>query len=131
MDNKEFRYTYTAPNEEERREIASIRRQYLSKEEAMTPVERLRELDARVKNLPMIVGLVLGVIGCLLFGLGMSMILVWDIVALGVIVAFLGCVPIALAYPAYHRLYEERRQTYAPEILRISEELLGQSNDAE
>ena len=67
--NNRFHYTYSAPTEEERREIESIRREYQPREKKETDLERLRALDRKVKNLPMAVGLSLGVVGVLVFEL--------------------------------------------------------------
>ena len=48
--SNQFNYRYTAPTEEERKEIDSIRRQYAPQEQTETKIERLRRLDALVKN---------------------------------------------------------------------------------
>lgn len=52
--NEKFNYTYTAPTEEERREIASIRKEYLPRGSAKetTKAGRLRELGKKVKTSP-------------------------------------------------------------------------------
>ena len=89
MSDKKFRYTYTAPTEEERREIESIRAAY-RKDVRSEKLERLRRLNARVKNAAMSVALTLGVLGLLVFGLGMTMILEWGILAGGVAVSAAG-----------------------------------------
>ena len=81
-----FRYTYSAPTDGERKEIERIRREYLpdAHGEKMT---RLRALHARVRNVPMALAVTLGVAGVLLFGLGMSMVLVWNLLLAGSAVA--------------------------------------------
>ena len=96
-----FRYTYSAPTDGERKEIERIRREYLpdAHGEKMT---RLRALHARVRNVPMALAVTLGVAGVLLFGLGMSMVLAWNLLLAGSAVAAVGCVPMALAYPVYN-----------------------------
>ena len=96
MSDKKFRYTYTAPTEEERREIESIRAAY-RKDVRSEKLERLRRLNARVKNGAMSVALTLGVLGLLVFGLGMTMILEWGILAGGVAVSAAGVLPMAAA----------------------------------
>lgn len=124
MSDKKFRYTYTAPTEEERREIESIRAAY-RKDVRSEKLERLRRLNARVKNVAMSVALTLGVLGLLVFGLGMTMILEWSILAGGVAVSAAGVLPMAAAAPAYNFVLRRGKEKYGEEIVRLSEELLG------
>ncbi len=124
MSDKKFRYTYTAPTEEERREIESIRAAY-RKDVRSEKLERLRRLNARVKNAAMSVALTLGVLGLLVFGLGMTMILEWGILAGGVAVSAAGVLPMAAAAPAYNFVLRRGKEKYGEEIVRLSEELLG------
>ena len=124
MSDKKFRYTYTAPTEEERREIESIRAAY-RKDGRSEKLERLRRLNARVKNAAMSVALTLGVLGLLVFGLGMTMILEWGILAGGVAVSVAGVLPMAAAAPAYNFVLRRGKEKYGEEIVRLSEELLG------
>lgn len=125
MSEKKFSYTYSAPTEEERREIESIRSEY-SRDERSGKLERLRRLNARVKNVSMCVALTLGIAGLLVFGLGMAMILEWGILVGGVAVAAVGALPMAGAAPAYNLVLRHEKQKYGPEIVRLSEELLGE-----
>ena len=124
MSDKKFRYTYTAPTEEERREIESIRAAY-RKDVRSEKLERLRRLNARVKNAAMSVALTLGVLGLLVFGLGMTMILEWGILAGGVAVSAAGVLPMAAAAPADNFVLRRGKEKYGEEIVRLSEELLG------
>ena len=129
MDNKEFEYNYSAPTEAERREIASIRRQYETKSEKQIKLDRIRRLDSFVQNFSVILSLVIGVMGALIFGLGMAMILVWDITVFGVIVCIVGAVPMAASYPVYTITLRRNKEKYGEEILRLSEELLEGGED--
>lgn len=124
MENKEFNYNYVAPTDEERKEIDSIRKQYLPQEKVENKLERLRRLDAMVRNSAVIVSLVLGVVGCLCFGLGLTFVLEWKRTLLGVILAAIGCVPMGLAYPVYAFVLKRNKKKYGAEILRLSEEIL-------
>ncbi len=119
-----FIYTYRAPTEEERKEIASIRRQYAPKTDSK--LERLRKLHRKTTSLATALSLVLGVIGLLLFGLGLAMILEWDLLVWGILVAAVGGVPTSFAYPLYRSLYRKYKEKYGEEILRLSEELLNE-----
>ena len=126
--DKQFNFKYVAPTEEERKEIDSIRRQYSPKEEKETKLERLRRLDAIVKNTAIIWSLVLGVVGSLIFGLGLTLILEWNNLYLGMVLMAVGSVPIALAFPVYKSVLKKYKNRYGEEILRLSKELLNESD---
>lgn len=125
--SNQFNYKYTAPTEEERKEIDSIRRQYAPQEQTETKLERLRRLDGLVKNTAIIWSLVLGVIGCLIFGLGLTMVLEWSILLWGIVLMVIGSVPMAIAYPVYKLALNKGKAKYGDDILRLSEELLNES----
>ena len=125
--SNQFNFRYTAPTEEERKEIDSIRRQYAPQEKTETKLERLRRLDALVKNTAVIWSLVFGVIGCLIFGLGLTMVLEWNILLWGIVLMVIGSVPMAIAYPIYNKLLKKGKAKYGDEILRLSEELLNEN----
>ena len=131
MNNNDgkFTYSYSAPTESERREIDGIRRRYIAQEP--TKLERLKRLDARVNNPPKIVAAVMGVAGVLIFGSGLAMILEWSIYVWGAVVAAVGLAPAIGAYFAYKSLLRNRKQKYGEEILRLSDELLGESGKKE
>ncbi len=123
MKENKFYYAYTAPTAEERREIDSIRRQY-EEGEGESKLTTLRRLHARVKRSARIFALSLGIGGCLIFGLGLTMILEWGLPLYGVLVSLIGGVGMGLAYPVYQRLFKRNKKKYGGEILRLSEELL-------
>ena len=125
--SNQFNYTYIAPTEEERKEIDSIRKQYLPKEQSETKLERLRRLNSLVKNSAIIWALTIGVLGCLVFGLGLTMVLEWSVIHWGVLVAVIGCVPMAISYPIYKLVLKKNKARYGEEILRLSEELLNEA----
>ena len=127
--SNQFNFKYTALTEEERKEIDSIRRQYCTEEQPISKIERLRRLDALVKNHAVIWSLCLGVVGILIFGLGLTMVLEWGIWTWGVILMVVGSVPTALAYPVYKKVLKKYKNRYGEEILRLSEELLNESED--
>lgn len=122
--SEQFNYKYSAPTEQERKEIVAIRRQYVPEEKSQTALERLRKLDARVKNTAMIFSLCAGVIGCLIFGLGLTMILEWAIWLWGIILMAVGAVPMAIAYPTYNYFMKKGKEKYGQEIIGLSEQLL-------
>lgn len=129
MKNEKFDYTYYAPTEEERKEISAIKRQYMPAQKNQSKLERLKRLDAHVKNKATSLSLCLGIAGCLIFGLGLTIILEWaagiTLILLGVITGAVGCVAMALAYPIYKLALNLGKKKYGAEILRLSNELLG------
>lgn len=123
MDNQDntFEYTYSAPQQEE---IKKIREKYLPKEE--DKMEQLRRLDRSAVQKGQVVSLIVGVIGALVMGLGMSCCMVWgeELFIPGVIIGIVGTGGVSLAYPLYAFITEKERKKIAPEILRLTEELM-------
>ena len=110
MDN-EFKYTYTAPDEDERKEIESILAQYKpSSPPPLSNIEKIKALDLKVKNLSNAIGIILGIIGTLIFGTGLAMILEWNIILFGVIVCIVGVPLMIIAYPVYKIVLEKQKQ---------------------
>lgn len=123
MENEEkaFHYTYSA---KERSEVESIRKKYLPHED--DKMEQLRRLDESVTKKGRILSLIVGMTGTLILGIGMSCCLVWSGVWFipGIIVGLFGLVGVALAYPVYQRVTQKERERIAPEILRLTDELM-------
>lgn len=122
-----FEYKYSAPTLEERKEIDSIRSQYLPKDKTMSKLERLRYLDYKVKNIPMILSLTFGIVGILLFGVGLTFFLEWNnLWFLGIPFGIFGTILIFLAYPIYSKLLRKYKSKYGKEIIELSNELLNE-----
>lgn len=115
-----FEYTYSAKQQEE---IERIRRKYMPKEE--NKMELLRKLDRDVTKPGTIWGLIMGIIGCLLFGVGMCCTMVWAdaLFVPGIIIGIIGMVVMGIAYPIYIKITEKQREKIAPQILELTEEL--------
>lgn len=127
-ENK-FSYRYSAPTEEERREIENIRRRYGGATKEEDKLARIRELDSKVKNPPLIAALTVGIGGSLIFGLGLTMILEWNIVLWGTLVAVFGCCVMTSAYFIRKLLTKRNKNKYGAEIVRLSDEILrGEQN---
>ena len=124
-DNNKFSFTYSAPTEAERREIESIRRQYKPETEEENKVERLRRLHSRVMGAATAVSLAAGILGSLIFGAGMALALEFEMLLWGVVLSVVGLPPILAAYPLYKRVLAKGKKQHGDEILRLSEELLG------
>ena len=126
-----FEYTYSAPTEQERKEIESIRRQYQAQpvSDREEKLNRLRKLDSFVKNSATTVALILGVVGLLIFGLGMTMVLEWELYVWGVVVGAVGLTPIMIAYPVYNLILNKNKEKYGEQIIMLTEELLNDKNE--
>jgi len=120
-NNETFTYSYSAKQQEE---IKNIRKKYLPPEE--DKMEQLRRLDASVTTPGMIASLAAGILGTLILGVGMCCCMVWSGVWFipGIIIGVTGIVILALAYPLYVKLTERQRRKFAPEIIRLTEELM-------
>ncbi|MBR2330847.1 MAG: hypothetical protein IKA40_06330 [Clostridia bacterium] len=127
--SEQFNFKYTAPSQEERKEIDSIRRRYVPQEQTETKMERVRRLDSLVKNTARIWSLCLGVIGTLIFGLGLTMILEWGIFVWGIVLMVIGSVPMAVAYPVYKAVLKTYKKRYGAEIVKLSEEILNENDE--
>jgi len=134
MDNKEqesFHYTYSA---KEREEIKAIREKYTAPEEKEDKMAQLRRLDAGVTRKATVASLAFGIIGTLVLGFGMSLMmselgelfgvrreLVFPV---GIGTGLVGIALVSCAYPVYNRTVKREREKIAPEILRLSDELM-------
>ena len=134
MENqkKEFSFTYSAKEQEELRNIrAKYEPQEADREDKM---ERLRRLDNSVTQKATTVSLVVGILGALVLGSGMSLIMteVGEILGLagilclviGIMIGIVGIVMVCLAYPVYNRILKKERARIAPEVLRLTDELM-------
>ena len=125
MENKEnregFSYTYSA---EEQQELKRIREKYLPKEE--NKMEQIRSLDSKATGKATMIAIIIGVIGALLLGVGMCCTMVWQgkWFVPGILVGIIGIGIVAIAYPVYNKTLKTEREKIAPEVLRLTEELL-------
>ena len=127
-DSDKFSYTYSAPTEEERREIEDIRSAYASAAKSEDKLAKIRALNERATRPARIAALTLGIGGILLFGLGMSMTLAWELIAGGIVVAAIGMLATIVANPVRRALLNLGKRKYGAEILRLTDELLGEKN---
>lgn len=126
-----FSYTYSA---KEQAELKKIREKYTPPTEVEDKMARLRRLDASVTQTAQAVALIIGILGTLILGIGMSLIMT-DLAAffgldhtmamvIGVIIGVVGGILASLAYPIYHAIVKAKRKKIAPEILRLTDELM-------
>ena len=130
MENKEtFNYTYSAKQQEE---INEIRKKYYTQEE--DKMELVRRMDASVNKKACRIAIIVGIIGALILGFGMSLVMSElpsmlgigknPALVIGIITGIIGIVPVCLAYPIYIRTMKKERNRIAPEILRLTDELM-------
>lgn len=132
-ENKtDFTYEYSAKEQEE---IKRIRERYKPKEPTAVEdkMSRLRRLDESATKKATVIALILGVLGTLVLGLGMSIVMT-DIAkyfgggiyatVLGIVLGVIGIASIALAYPIYNFVTARERERIAPEIIKLTDELM-------
>lgn len=119
MDKNTFNYTYSAA---QHAEVEKIKKKYQTPTEE-NKLEALKKLDRSVETPASIAALVIGIVGILIMGLGMSMVMVWENYLLGVIIGIIGILICLPAYPIYKKISEKRRRKLAPQILRLAEEI--------
>ena len=133
--NNGFSYTYSA---REREEIERIRNKYVPDTKKEDSVARIRRLDAKVVGTAQAYSLVFGVIGTLILGFGMSLCMtelasmlgLSGVMAMviGISLGFVGGILASLAYPVYNFIIKRKRAKIAPEIIRLSDEVLERYN---
>ena len=136
MDNNNreengFVYNYSA---KEQAEVKRIREKYMSAPKAEDKMEYLRKLDASVTRTAQIVALIFGIVGVIILGLGMSIIMT-DLsefmglsnnmaMIVGIIIGIFGGALVSVAYPIYNVIVKRKRKKIAPEIIRLTDELM-------
>ena len=127
MENT-FQYTYDA---KENQEVQRIRQKYLPHEQ--TDLEKLKALDAKVKKVPNAFAYTYGSISAIVMGAGMSLTMTDIGTYLGLAGSMapgigIGLVVMALAlitYPIYCCLLDARKKKYGPQILELSQQIMG------
>ncbi|MBQ7886619.1 MAG: hypothetical protein IJ313_06970 [Clostridia bacterium] len=116
-----FTYTYSARQQEE---VKAIRSKYIKQEESK--LDQLRRLDRSVTQKGSACAIALGAISALVMGIGMCCTMVWaeKWFVPGIAIGVLGIAGVCLAYPVYMHVTRRERERIAPEILRLSEELM-------
>ena len=128
-NNESFNYTYSAAQQEE---VEAIRKKYMPQEE--NKMEQLRRLDQQVTSKATMVSIIVGVVGALIMGTGMSLAMT-DIgnylglsgnvgLIVGIVIGVIGMAVLGVAYPLYNRTLRVEREKVAPEIIRLTDELM-------
>ena len=119
--NETFRYTYSAKEQEE---VKQIRQKYMPKE--ADKMEQLRKLDRGVTQKGTMAAIIVGTVGALILGIGMCCAMVWmgDLFIPGIVIGLVGIAIVSTAYPLYNRIVKKEREKIAPEIIRLTDELM-------
>lgn len=117
-----FEFDYSAKKQ---KEIEEIKKKYLPKEE--DKMETLRKLDRSAEQKGTMYSVIIGTIGTLLLGIGMSITMTGAaaLFVLGIIIGLVGIAVLVPAYPIFKKVTEEQRKKIAPQILALTEELQG------
>lgn len=118
-----FTYTYSAAQQEE---IKHIREKYAPTTQEENKMERLRKLDRDVTKPGLIAALIVGVVSTLVMGFGMCCTMVWSeiLFAPGIVIGVIGIAGVCTTYPLYAHITKKQRDKLAPEIMRLTDELL-------
>ena len=121
-NNKSFSYTYSAKEQEE---IKRIREKYAPPDRQADKMAQLRRMDRSVTKPGTIVSMAVGIGGTLILGLGMTCIMEWTAYfLLGIVLGLVGIALMVAAWPLYKRVTAKRREKLAPEIMRLTDELM-------
>ncbi len=117
-----FEYTYSASRQEE---VEAIRKKYLPDSAPTTQdkLEELRALDKKVTDIATIWALVCGILSTLILGFGMSLVMVFTQIFLGILIGVCGIVGVIVAYPLHQYILKKEREKATPRILKLTEEL--------
>ena len=132
MTEKEtFQYTYSAKEQEE---IKAIREKYTAPQPEEDKMAQLRRLDGAVTQKATAISLVFGIVGALVLGTGMSLAMteIGAVIGLdgtlsmlfGILLGLVGIILVSLAYPVYNRVVQKERARIAPEIIRLTDDLM-------
>ncbi len=123
MENKQVKYSYSALENEE---ILKIRQKYEPKQEKKAIIEKVKKLDKSVYDIATAISIATGIIGTLIFGAGLSMILLTpdEHFISGVILGVFGILVMITAYPVNQFTIIRRRKKIAPLIIKLTDQIL-------
>lgn len=116
-----FHYVYSADQQDE---IKRIREKYCPGDRKEDKMEQLRNLDRSVTSRGTQVSIIMGILGILIFGGGLSWVMVWGNLFSGSVIGITGLCLMGAAYPVFRYMTEKQKEKVAPEILRLTEELM-------
>ena len=113
--------------------VQKIRTQYTEKES--TQLDALKALDAKVKRPVNVFAYVFGSISAIIMGSGMSLVMtdISQVVGIenpmvtGIVIGVVGMVLALINYPMYKKMLSSRKNKYADQILKLSDEIMKAS----
>ncbi len=110
--------------------VQKIRTQYLGKEG--TQLDRLKELDRKVKRPANIFAYIFGSLGAIIMGSGMSLVMtdigatvgVASPMVTGIVVGVVGMIMAIVNYPIYNAVLKGRKKKYSEQIIAMSENIM-------
>lgn len=112
------------PKKEDAAKAEAIRRRYM--ERGTTKLDRLQALDTKVKTPGIVTASIIGIIGALVMGAGMSNVMVWNNMTIGLALGIPGLLMVCLAWPVYKMITGHRKKKYAKQIMELSDEIIGE-----
>ena len=117
-----FEYEYRPESDEERKQIEKIRAFYAPEEE--NNLKKLKKLHSKARTPATAAAAATGTAGFVLFGLGMTFSIEWDMLTAGIITGLIGIVILAATLPLHSALIKRGRKKYGKEIVELSDRLL-------
>ena len=110
--------------------VQKIRTQYTEKES--TQLDALKALDAKVKRPVNVFAYVFGSISAIIMGSGMSLVMtdisqvvgIGNPMATGIVIGVVGMILALINYPMYKKMLASRKNKYADQILKLSDEIM-------
>ncbi len=122
-ENQTFSYKYSAA---EQTEIENIVKKYKPSDNRSEKINQIRKLDKGVTNFATVASMIIGLAGVLLFGFGLSCILVFEskFFALGIVIGVIGIAIMGINPLLNGIILEKRRAAIAHQIIELSNEIL-------
>lgn len=125
MENRAT-YRYTA---DEQREIDALRRRYTS-DNPDDQLTVLRRIDCDVTRRATVMAVGFGMVGTLVMGLGLAMVLSFNLMVPGILLGCCGIAVMAAMPAAYERILKKERRKAAPQIVKLLERAEPSSHEA-
>jgi hypothetical protein len=101
--------------------------QSLYLEHSPTKLDQLKELNRLSLKSGRTIAVVIGVLSSLVLGAGMSMVMEWkSLFVLGIAVGVVGLFGCLVAYPIYRSTTARKKTLYAPQIIKLSNEIIAE-----
>lgn len=120
-----FNYAYSA---DVKKQLDKITNKYKAVDNKETKLDQLKRLDESVTKPGTIVAMILGIVGALVMGTGMSLCMVvqgtWFVP--GIIIGLLGMAIAGIAYPVYMKITKKEKMKKGPMILALAQEIANE-----